>query len=111
MINFIAQDQKWDFRQVFHGEEGVQLCFGLRETFQVFCVNKEDNAAHFGEVVSPETTSWRLWIQGLVEKEAESIVASNWLERLTLLMAPKVEGSKFDVADGKLFRSWMGLLS
>lgn len=58
MIDFVAQDQKGDFGEVFHGEEGVELDFGFGEALVVFGVDEEDDPGDFGEVVAPETTGW-----------------------------------------------------
>ena len=58
MVDFIAQDQKGDFGEVFHREEGVELSFGFGKTFQVFGVDEEDNSADFRKIVPPETAGW-----------------------------------------------------
>ena len=53
VIDFVAEDEERDFGEVFHGQEGVELGFGLGEAFMVFGVDEEDDAAYFGEVVAP----------------------------------------------------------
>lgn len=53
VIDLVAEDQERDFGKVFHGQEGVELGFGFGEAFVVFGVDKEDDAAYFGEVVTP----------------------------------------------------------
>lgn len=53
VIDLVAEDQERDFGEVFHGQEGVELGFGFGEAFVVFGVDEEDDAAYFGEVVTP----------------------------------------------------------
>lgn len=57
MIDLVTQDEEGDFAEFFHGEQRVQLGFGFRESLEVFGVDEEDDAAYFGKVVFPETTS------------------------------------------------------
>ena len=57
MIDFVAQDQKGDFPQLFHAEEGVEFGFGFRQAVVVFGVDEEDDAGDFGEVIFPEAAS------------------------------------------------------
>ena len=58
MIDLVAEDQEGCLVEIFHGEEGVELGFGLGEALVVFRVNEKDDARDFGEVVAPETTGW-----------------------------------------------------
>lgn len=54
VIDLVAEDEKGNFGEVFHGEEGVELGFGFGEAFVVFGVDEEDDPADFGEVVAPQ---------------------------------------------------------
>ena len=54
MIDFVSQDEERDFVKVLHGQERVELGFGLDEALVVFRVDEEDYARDFGEVVFPE---------------------------------------------------------
>lgn len=56
VVDLVSEDEEGHLGQVFHGEEGVELGLGFREPLVVLCVDKEDDAAYFGEVVLPETT-------------------------------------------------------
>lgn len=58
VVDLVAQDEEGHARELLHGEQGVQLGFGLGEAFEVLGVDEEDDAAYFGEVVLPEATSW-----------------------------------------------------
>mgnify|MGYP001109242947 CR=1 FL=1 len=58
MVDFVAEDEEGYAREFLHGEEGVELGFALRETFDVLGVDEEDDSAYFGEVVFPEATGY-----------------------------------------------------
>lgn len=77
MVDLVSEDHEGGVGKLLHGEQGVELGFGFRETLVVFCVNEEHNPAYFGEVVTPETAR--------------------------LCVASQVEGREFDVAYGELF--------
>ena len=70
MIDLVAQDEKRDFGELFHGKKGVEFGLRLGETLKVFGVYEEDYAGDFGEIVFPETPGlWsgvsigkRLWV-------------------------------------------------
>lgn len=54
MIDLITEDEEGHASELLHGEQGVELGFGLGEPFEIFCVNEEHDPAYFGEVVFPE---------------------------------------------------------
>lgn len=56
VIDLIAKDEEGHASELFHGEQGVELGFGLGEPLKVFRVHEEHDAAYFGEVVFPEAT-------------------------------------------------------
>lgn len=53
MIDLVPEDTKWDFTQLFHCKEGVELGFGLGEALMIFCVDEEYDSGDFGEVIFP----------------------------------------------------------
>jgi hypothetical protein len=53
VVDLVSEDQEGDFREIFHGEEGVEFGFRLGEAFVVFGVDEEDDSGHFREVVAP----------------------------------------------------------
>lgn len=55
MIDLIPKHQEGDLCKFFHGKEGIELGFGLGESFDVLGVDKENDSVDFGEVVFPET--------------------------------------------------------
>jgi len=55
VVDLISQDQKGNFGEIFHCEQGVELGLGFRKTFVVFGVDEEDDPGHFGEVVAPQS--------------------------------------------------------
>lgn len=58
VVDLVSQDQEGNLGEFFHGQERIQLGFGFGESFVVFGVDEEDNAADFGEVVFPETAGY-----------------------------------------------------
>ena len=100
VVNLVAEDQEGGFGQVFHGEQGIQLGFGLVEAFVVFGVDEEDDPGDFGEVVTPKAAGC-----GRI-----GVLGSNLLmdgrrgpEVRTLLVASEVKGCESVVADGEFF--------
>jgi len=73
VIDLVSEDQEWNFGEVFHGEKGVELGFGFRETFMVFGVDQENYAGDFGEVIFPQTAGLLMATQ---VKSCESVVAN-----------------------------------
>ena len=59
VIDLVSQNQKRGLGQIFHGEEGVELGFGLGEAVVVFGVDEEDDAGDFGEIVAPEAAGYQ----------------------------------------------------
>jgi hypothetical protein len=49
VVNLVSEDDEGGVLELLHGEESVELGFGLGETLVVLCVNKEDDAGHFGD--------------------------------------------------------------
>lgn len=56
VVDLVAENEEGDLGELLHGEEGVELGLGLGETLVILSVNEENDTAHFGEVVLPETT-------------------------------------------------------
>lgn len=55
VIDLVTEDEEGGLCEVFHGEEGVEFGFGFGETFVVFGVDEENDAGHFGKVITPQT--------------------------------------------------------
>jgi len=93
VINLIAENNKWDFGQVFHREKGIEFGLGFNQAVMVFGINEEDDARDFWEVVLPETASCR------------KLVADSgcFAELITLLMSTKIKGCELYISNSKLF--------
>lgn len=59
VIDLVAQDQKWDLGKFLHSQKGVKFSLGLGETFMINGIDEENDSVHIGEIVLPQTTSWR----------------------------------------------------
>lgn len=57
VVDLVAEDNKGNLGQLFHGEEGVEFGLGLAESLVVLGVDKEDDTVDLGEVVAPDTSS------------------------------------------------------
>ena len=78
VVDLVSEDQEGRLGEVFHGQERVELGFGLGEALWVFGVDQEHDPGDFGEVVFPQAAG--------------------------LLVAAEVEGREADAADAELFR-------
>lgn len=58
VVDLVTKNQERDFGQVFHREEGIEFSFGFGKAFMVFGIDKEDDAAHFREIIAPQATSY-----------------------------------------------------
>lgn len=56
VVDLVAENEEGDLGELLHGEESVELGLGLGETLVVLGVNEENDTAHFGEIVLPETS-------------------------------------------------------
>jgi hypothetical protein len=80
VIDLVAQHQYRRLAQLLHAQECVELGFAFGQALVVLCVDEEDDAADFGEVVTPEASG--------------------------LGVTAEIEGCEFYVADGEFFRGW-----
>lgn len=55
VVDLVAEDEERHLGEILHGEQGIQLGLGLRETLVVLGIDQEDDAADLGEVVLPQT--------------------------------------------------------
>lgn len=55
VIDLVSENEEGNLRELLHGEESVELGLGFGESLVILGVNQEDDSAHFGEVVLPET--------------------------------------------------------
>ena len=55
VIDLVSENEEGNLRKLLHGEESVELGLGFGEALVILGVNQEDDSAHFGEVVLPET--------------------------------------------------------
>ena len=78
VVDLVSEDQEGRLGEVFHGQERVELGFGLGEALWVFGVDQEHDPGDFGEVVFPQAAG--------------------------LLVAAEVEGREADAADAEFFR-------
>lgn len=58
VIDLVSEDDKGNFGELLHGEQGVELGLGLGESLLVLCVDKEHDTVDLGEVVSPDTAGY-----------------------------------------------------
>lgn len=65
VVDLVAENDEGNLGELLHREEGVELGLGLSESLVVLGVDEEDDTVDLGEVVSPDTTGYR--IQELVE--------------------------------------------
>lgn len=79
VVDLVAKYDEGCAGQLLHSQQSIELGLGLAEALVVFRVDKEDDAADFGEVITPEAAG--------------------------LCVAAKVKGGKLDVAYRELFRS------
>lgn len=52
-VNLVSEDEERNFGELLDGQESVELSFRFWESLKVGAVDEEDNAIHFGEVVTP----------------------------------------------------------
>jgi len=57
-IDLVAQNKERNLGKFFNREQGIELGFRFGETLEIGTVDEEDDAIDFGEVVTPEPTSW-----------------------------------------------------
>lgn len=55
VIDLVSENEEGNLRELLHGEKSVELGLGFGEALVILGVNQEDDSAHFGEVVLPET--------------------------------------------------------
>lgn len=55
VIDLVSENEEGNLGELLHGEEGVELGLGFGEALVILGINQEDDTAHFGEVVLPET--------------------------------------------------------
>ena len=97
MVDLVSQNQKRRLGQFLHTQQRIELDFAFGETFGVFCVDEEDYAADFGEVVLPQTA--RLLVSAEIEgREAHGADAEffagrveSWLEDCYAVVLEHVE--------------------
>ena len=53
MIDLVSENKKRGECQRLHGKERIELGLGLGKALVILGIDKEDNAADFGEVVAP----------------------------------------------------------
>jgi hypothetical protein len=55
VINLIPKDNEWDFGELLHRQEGIELGFRFGQAFVILSVDKENDTVDLGEVVLPES--------------------------------------------------------
>lgn len=55
VIDLVSENEEGNLGELLHGEESVELGLRFGEALVILGINQEDDAAHFGEVVFPET--------------------------------------------------------
>jgi hypothetical protein len=53
MIDLVAEDEEGHFGEIFHLEKSIQFDLCLLKAIGVLGVDEEEEAGHFGSVVSP----------------------------------------------------------
>lgn len=56
VVDLVSEDEEGNLGEFFHGEESIELSLGFGESLEILGIDKEDDAAHFREVVFPETS-------------------------------------------------------
>jgi hypothetical protein len=60
VINLVAEDNEWDFRELLHRQESVKLGFRFGKAFVILSINEENDTVDFWEVILPETAGYEL---------------------------------------------------